>query len=462
MINNIIILFTMVIAVIMYKKGKINWLLITIGVAYICMPVVRYGVNSGINSAYVITLVCFLIFLDSFFKRKLYFGKKQLSYLISMVIGVIFVFVGWLVNGKIILSGLIHFAGMLQYILGVFIFSIFIKSYSIDKKSLYKKIFTIVILLNYCMGIIQLFNWELGEKVTRQLYTYAGKSAPLDSTGVELGKFVRIFGTFYSPTVLGVVSLLISAFFLHEVIKQRKILSFDAAMYMVSVGLGLLAFSKITIIGSFLLLIINILLAVIQKSLKGKVSIYFRALALLVSVFVCIGSLQCALGLGNYVRYYYFKVSNIIVAMETRYGNLLSNSNEKNANESLKIEEAENNVGNKEKTEGNMNSAFDVFRKHPIIGVGPMSVEGEFLGDSEYISILHNGGILSFLTYAYCYGSMALYYFIKKCNHELIMLMGIGMGAVSMMVFSYGCIIPLVAYCICDYEKNSTLSNDRC
>ena len=70
MINNIIILFTMVIAVIMYKKGKINWLLITIGVAYICMPVVRYGVNSGINSAYVITLVCFLIFLDSFFKRK--------------------------------------------------------------------------------------------------------------------------------------------------------------------------------------------------------------------------------------------------------------------------------------------------------------------------------------------------------------------------------------------------------
>ena len=57
---------------------------------------------------------------------------------------------------------------------------------------------------------------------------------------------------------------------------------------------------------------------------------------------------------------------------------------------------------------------------------------------------------------------MALYYFIKKCNHELIMLMGIGMGAVSMMVFSYGCIIPLMAYCICDYEKNSTLSNDRC
>ena len=153
------------------------------------------------------------------------------------------------------------------------------------------------------------------------------------------------------------------------------------------------------------------------------------------------------------------------MALETRYGNIFSGLNEneeiKNTIEAEKIEsvistetvEDSTSTEDNVQREGNMEGAFGVFVKHPIIGVGPLPVEGEFMGDSEYISILHDGGILRFLTYGYFYCGLALYYFLRKCNHELIMLVGIGMGAVSMMVFSYGCIIPFMAYCICEQEK---------
>ena len=127
----------MAIAVVQYRKQKMSWLLVTIGVSYVCMPVIKYGVDSGLNSAYVITLVSFLMFVDSFLKGKLCLEKKHGRYLISMIVGVGFAFIGWIVNGNLILSGVIHFVGMLQYILGVFIFSVFIKSYAVNKYLLF-------------------------------------------------------------------------------------------------------------------------------------------------------------------------------------------------------------------------------------------------------------------------------------------------------------------------------------
>ena len=477
MINNIIIFTILCVCILLYSQKKIDKMLIVIGISYVCMPVIKIGVNNGINSAYVLTFVLTVLFVHSFLFKRLIFRKEQLVYLISMVLSVLLICIGWLLNGVPSLSGLIHFAGMSQYILGVFIFSVFVSSYDVEKKDLFKKIFGGIILLNYVLVFLQMVYPILGKEITKYLYTYEGKTAPLEAVDFEWsGRFVRSFGTFYSPTVLGIVSLLLAIFFLREITERKKVLKLDVVFYVLSVGLGLLAFSKMAIIGNIIIIFINVLLEVGKNKGRRVSCIALKTVTIILIVYFGTAGLQCLLGFTPYVQYYYIDKLNVFAALETRYGNLFSSSEMDMETETNAVEiessvietetsviETEAEVNNIEDEipviEGNTLEAFDIFRKHPIIGVGPMSIEGEFLGDSEYISILHNGGILAFGAYGCCYGYLILWSFVKKRKAELLTLFGVGMGAVSIMVFSYGCIIPFVAYCLCEHKTKDETTN---
>ena len=456
-VNNIIIFLASVCTLIFYARKKYVFAFWMLGVSYVCLPVVKMSSGRGINSAYALTLVCMLIFVHSFIKKRLCYDRIAGYYLVSMIAGLIVIGVGLLLNGNPKTSDLIHFMGMGQYIVATFMLAVLIRSYGIYKKDLFRKILTGIIIINYCMGIIQLFSWSIGEKITRQLYVYSGKEVPINVFRDEVGRFARIFGTSYSPTVLGIISLLTLTYFMHAMIQEEKVTKSNLILYVASLGLGLLAFSKTVIIGVFLIWALSFLIVLIQKRCKQIFVLFFKILGMTIGTFVIIGFIQCLIGLGPQVDYYYFKASNIVVALGSRYDNLAS-SLQKGDSEIGEIEgqiqESEKGQQAKEHA-GNLKDTFEIFMEHPFVGVGPSQIKNEFIGDSEYITILHNGGIVTFLIYAIFYGGLLIYFFLMKNTQELFLLIAIGLGGVSMTVFSYGCIIPFLTFCVCRNKESN-------
>ena len=82
------------------------------------------------------------------------------------------------------------------------------------------------------------------------------------------------------------------------------------------------------------------------------------------------------------------------------------------------------------------------------------------MGDSEYITLLHNGGGMCFVIYAVFYGGLIIGYYLQEKYQELFILVTIGIGGISMMIFSYSCIIPFLSFCIC-VDKEEKILNER-
>ena len=108
-----------------------------------------------------------------------------------------------------------------------------------------------------------------------------------------------------------------------------------------------------------------------------------------------------------------------------------------------------------------MLDAMTVIRQHVLIGVGPAQVSGEFIGDSQIINALHDGGVLN----ALCYGLFYLWLFLsalkKQDYSRALMVVCLGLSCLSLPVFTYACTIPLVGYCITMDDKNLLFFRER-
>ncbi len=450
-INNFIILVISIFIVVQYYRKNYLYSFIVLGMSYICLPVFKLGSGRGLNSAYFLTMICFLFFVHTLLKKRIVFDKIAGFYLGSMMLSTVIVGVGWLINGIPKGRDLIHFVGMGQYIVAVYVLVVLTRSYQVNRKKMMEGIIIGSVCLNYFVGIIQLVNMEWGEKVIRQLYVYAGKESPLEAM-CEVGRFVRIFGTFYSSPVLGIISLIFLTYVVHGILIDQKVRIRSLLMYVGSLGLGILAFSKTVIIGVFLIWLLSAIVILLQKRCLKMFVLILKVLMMTLGTFLVVGCIQYMIGLGEFVDYYYFKASNIGVAMQTRYESLLVKEEDEvtdpNGNVASAGEPSDKEVEETSKPlkSGNLRDTFEVFTQHPIIGVGPSAINNEFIGDSEYVTILHNGGLVNFLIYAVFYGSLLIYYFIHKRNQELFVLMAIGMGGISLPVFSASYIIPFLAF----------------
>ena len=469
-INNFIIVFVVLIIAYFNIKKEYEKSVCILGVSYVCLPAIKTGNGIALNSSYLLTLVCVMMILHIIVNKKIYIDKTAIQYFVAMNMGLAVIGIALLVNGNPKWGDIIHFAGMEQYIVGVYSLVTLIKTHRLNKRVVFRKIITSVIILNYIIGMIQLFNWNLGEKITRQLYVYGGKDAPINTMKNEVGRFTRIFGTFYSPTVLGVMSLIMLTFMAYELISDEEKFAQNAILYIASLGLGLLAFSKLTIIGVFLTWILEFVLLLMKRKIQF-IRKHVRTLGITILTFLVIGTLQCMIGLGPYVGYYYFKATNIKVALGSRYENLIEGNYTENTWETEKGDNGQKEIDQgeekeidqgeeKERHTGNLSDTFEIVKEHLFIGVGPGQVRNEFVGDSEYITLLHNGGVMCFVIYAVFYGGLIMGYYLQEKYQELFILVTIGIGGISMMIFSYSCIIPFLSFCIC-VDKEEKILNER-
>lgn len=452
LINNaIILLASLSLGFFLFKK-KYNVACALSIVFYCCLPVAKWG-SYSMNSAYFITAVLGVFYIIAFKRKEIRPLLWQRIYLGLMSAGIVFMAIGWIAFGRATFSGLASFAGALQYMLGAFFLSVVMslckKSGLSLRRAMYSA-FTSITVLNGAFALFQLAFYKPALFATYQLFVSPIRKGPIISA-ISTGRFVRAFGCTYTPIFLGVISLCVCAFILGDVIVCPKRNVRRALLFAASSIVGLMALSKTIILGIIIQLVLFVLLLVfgslkekkIRINLNKIISVSLTYILITVIAFSAVYAFGVAAGNGEYVNHYYSSLLDPARALDSRYSGIFAD-----------------NDADREKSEdenemhGITLDAFEVFSEHPVVGVGPQAVKGEFLGDSQFIIVLHDGGILMFLCYTLYYAALFFACLSGKKNLKIIPVLGaLGACCLSIPAFYSACTIPFSALIIPDDEK---------
>jgi hypothetical protein len=226
------------------------------------------------------------------------------------------------------------------------------------------KILSPVLIVNLIASIIQLTVPD-STKIFYDLY-YKDSMVPLEAT-LELGYFNRAYGTFGTPVLLGVFSLLSFATYFGFLIERKncKHLYFKLIS---SIIIGLLALSKTAIIGIPIILLLSCILILCGIIKVKNKKIWIFPLVLIPSFMVTVQLLERQ---GTAISWYLAFLTKPSEALITRY----------------------------DSTSGNLSDTYSTIANNWLLGVGGTSLFGDFMGDSMYIGILYSTGVLGFLVY---------------------------------------------------------------
>ena len=368
-------------------------------------------------------------------------------------------FLAWIINGKPNLADIRSFIGIGQYVVAVFCISILYNNIHVNIPKCMFKMISCVTIINILFSVIELFFYNHGVALITLLYTSDSQTSIIGLPG----RFTRAYGANYSPVVLGVFAFVAFSYMLgYMIFTQNKLSHYKIITFFACICIGLIAFSKIVIIGIPILLLLSGLIIVTNRKNKFKKLFLKLAKGTMISSlsYLFIIFFASSIGLSGYVKWYFVDNFNIESALSTRYNNITVTESDSVGNTSNNFEdidvlkEKDENFNNSNDTkDGNLVGAFSLFLDHPIIGVGPGMVNGEFLGDSELINILHNGGVIAFLSYAIFFGGIFILFLIRKEYTKSLILLAIGICCVAIPVFSIPCSYPFMAYCISNNQN---------
>ncbi|WP_027631123.1 hypothetical protein [Ruminiclostridium cellobioparum] len=279
------------------------------------------------------------------------------------------------------------------------------------------RIISPVLFTNLAVSIIQL-TVPVSTKIFYELY-YKASLTPLAAV-LKLGFFNRAYGTFATPVLLGIFSIISFAIYLGFLTEKRQCKRLYLKL-VISVIIGLLALSKTAVIG---IPIISICYCILI--LFDVIKIKNKKIAIIPLILIPIFGITVILleKHGTAISYYIGFLSKPFEALSTRYNS----------------------------SSGLLSGTFSTIYDNWLIGVGGTPIGDDFTGDSLYISILYSTGILGLITYfSILIGSTvknlklrnttALLCFIAFCLAGLAA--PIGLDIVTM---------PVIAYMFCKSE----------
>lgn len=275
----------------------------------------------------------------------------------------------------------------------------------LNKDAILKGFFFLT-LINFLTSIIQI---TIPDSVSFFYDLYWKPSMTPLQNALELGKFTRAVGTFATPTILGAFSLITFAMFYFEM-RYNKFSYFNICGVIMSIICGLLALSKIFIIGLPVLLLTGILIALFQYRPHLRLNL---RLVLLIGLVVFLGYI-IALKLENEgipVMWYLNYVFQPSEALDTRYS---------------------------ADTGGNLIELKNAILNNLIIGVGEIKNKNIFIGDSSIFIILYNTGVIGFF-YLSVYWIMLLWENLKmkkKSYSHFFVLVALLLGFIGANMYA--------------------------
>lgn len=448
MVNNLINVVSLLVISYLYLKKKTEASYVLLLSLTILAPTLIIG-SRQVNMAYLLTVwLVLLIAIEAVRDRKwprltrLEIKTLLLIFIISRVITIVAYTIGYVQNGtagwSVVIGAL---AGNTN--LSLLVVLLVYMGQQVAKRRLLPVMYrtaAIVALVNIVFYILQRFFFATGYALTKMLYMQPERSAPLLNMQ-EVGAFDRIFGTFFTPIVLGstflyFIAILIAWFLMN---KQKHTLWPILAVVAVLMFIGINSFSKLIVLGVPLtILYFFFCLLFLRRSKQIRpISMrpfwIFSALSVLIFVFAYF---TFPAELINVKRYYYGLLFEPFTAFSSRYSapstppQGMIDSGEMPLDAGMTV------------------GAFQFFLKYPIFGVGPVQIADEFMFDSQVIAALHDGGIFGAAGYLLFY----LYTFISGFKRRnlmvLTLVMTIGVACLASATLNYRNTMPFIAFLI--------------
>lgn len=469
-----------------YIKDNKKWFLISLILSYLLAPLIRIN-NFELSSSYLYTATFVIIIFNELLQRRLRIGRKLTFFLATMSLSVVSMLLGLIINSSPSLSALFALSGYVQSFMVIACFSLYFGA--IPKEKVNNLMFTaigITTIANFVVTIIQFISVDFGYFVIKQFYAQQYRLGPIE-TFKTLGKITRGFGLTFSPVVLAVVMLVFSGWLIGQINDRSKSYKLMGLILFTTLT-SFLAISKTSILGivilSFAYIVIILVSPLLEKyhfSLKVLLNKSLK-LILPIAVGVILAVLISDI-FGLSFRRYLDVVTQPLNAFKTRYAvddideidsiptleNRLPSEARRFTNDGRFVETREETELRNSEASRTMSTASDaatieqsgtpieegiladtlrVIKRHPLIGVGPLAIEGEFIGDSQYAIILHHGGVLNALMYLLFYGYILVDHIMKRNTSEIFVLLMIaasGFAAVTIYMPQIGF---LMGYCI--------------
>ena len=424
-----LIVFCFVILSILVLKNKKKHYLYLIFMYISMAPLIKLN-NLVIDSSYLIMLfLVILIFINS--KNHIIKLKISKNYFILIFLNFLLYFFSSFINNNFQMDTIKCATGFIKIPLCIFlIFSVF--DFKTVKTDFYKYL-RISVILNILVCLFQMLTKDSYLEFFKILYSKGN-----DYYSFVSGKYAysRTFGLFSSPVFLGNFSLFSLSSFLSNNDEKNK----QKLLYIIlTVLLGFLSATKTFVFGMiiifFMLFLINIMVFITEKHIaKRKTMLIVVIFIFLLPLFYFLTSsvINLLANNGVYIKYYLQFISSPFSAFATRYGtsdNLL------------------------------LAQTYKVIKEHLMIGVGFASLNGEFIGDSTYVSALHNGGIISLITIIVFYLSHLIKNLKFKNKIALLLLTFIISGFGIPSLFNEYFLLPFLCYYF--YEDYNSMESER-
>lgn len=402
--QNLINLGVIIILFDLLFKGKRFEIIILLLVALSISPL-TYIVNYKLDFSYIILLFIFVYLLLRPWDFKLLISKLTFIVIFLVLFNPILSLIStWFASSgntsrSILWMGII---GTFKNISYIFVFgALTYRSLDLlEHKNLnysYHKIsnliitsLSIIMTLNLLFVVLQFFIPDLGMKIVTNWYSSESRIT-LRALSEDEAVFYRFYGLNYSPVALGRMALLSLSSALFGIIdyisKKENVGNLNKLLFLMLVSFlsGILSFSKLFILGTLCLIIIFFvysLINIFKKFIFSRSKFYFdfklfKVIFLIILLLVCFyilfltaGTLGARTGL-PFSYYYKTLLLNPLISISSRYTYISTPQDTK--------------------------QLLNVISKNLLIGVG-FTQEEEFIGDSDYLAALHNGGVILLLS----------------------------------------------------------------
>jgi hypothetical protein len=361
-INNIVITIAIIILCLLWisKKSTLFYSFLLSLIFFI--PAFSIG-NTRISGSYIwVALLLFVFLLNTIKTHKVMFPSGALFYIFTFAIILSISLFSEIIVNILNSEGIYSLVGNIKNVTGFAAFTLVFCLLNTEEliKVLYYGML-IAGVLNLIAVLSQLF-FPNSFMFFYKLY-WLPSNTPLEST-MQIGGFVRAFGTFSSSVLLGAVSLLVFSMGLGLFVwrKDRKWLLIDVLWLII----GLFSLSKTFLAGFSIIFLVSLSISLVHR--RDFLRKNLTVLAFILIIFV--GGYFLLELKGFYASYYYEFIRHPFASLLSRYS-----------------------VGS---TNILLYDTYRTILSYPLFGVGMQTKFGEFLGDSSYVVLLHNSGIVGF------------------------------------------------------------------
>lgn len=214
---------------------------------------------------------------------------------------------------------------------------------------------------------------------------------------LKIGRFARAGGSFGTPINLGIFSLISFTFFNAKLIELQLRKEIIIGL-ICSILCGISSLTKTFIIGMPIIIIINTIIRILfplrgRKKTNSKKLIIF-VLILILAVTMTGAFIRALVKQSFNISYHFAYLLKPLKALESRY----------------------------DMNEGILSLTIETARNNFLIGVGMTRPFGEFIGDSTYIMLVHNTGLLGSMLFVFIIGILICKSFIKRNLTALMMV----------------------------------------